>query len=1033
MGRRRRIEWLCGADEEIMRGSVFSRRDFAKLALGLMGTVGTDPVPAYTTAAAEALHVGYHDLLQAITYGLGSCWRMELGDVRVLVRVSDKSDAVWAHIPWRRRDLAPEQKDVFIVDATTGQQLKNVAKVRITREFGDVVFQPQTAPGVYYLYYMPYKIKPVQWEYSVQYDPPRLTADPTWLQLHELSPNDLPGGKWKDLPAAEVVQIQARSEFDRFDPMEVIATREETQQLIARYPLQGFLLFPEERQFPIRMTEDLPLRWIFKGPRNEFRGEARRGEFYVFQVGVFACGTEMDKLSIEFRHLRSDQGSIIPASAMRCFNLGGTDWLGRPIKKNFALSQGRIGALWIGVQIPKEAAAGDYRGTMVVRSQSREDARLELSLRVSSQRLEDAGDSELWRHSRLRWLDSTIGVDDEVTAPYTPMVVSESTIGCLGREVRFAGTGFPESIRSNGREILARPINLVVETTDGEILWTGGKAEVLKSAPGAVTWQALNAGGKFTLRCQAKMEFDGYINFSLRLQANQATRVKDIRLEIPFREDLATYMVGLTRRGGYRPHEWKWTWDVNRAVNNVWLGEYNAGLQLKLKGSEDTWDIYNLKAAGIPSSWGNGGKGGCTVTEEGDQVLVRAYSGERSLNAGEDLLFRFALLVTPVKPLDRAHWSQRYYHIYGPPEDAARCGATIINVHQGNELNPYINYPFLTVDKLSAYVNGAHSLGLKVKIYYTVRELSNHVVELWALRSLGYEIFPDGPGGGGAWLREHLVSHYSPAWHETLPTGEVDAAIETTGLSRWHNYYLEGLAWLLRNVEIDGLYLDGIGYDREIMKRVRKVLDRNRPGSLIDFHSGNEFPFHDLRISPVNKYMEHFPYINSLWFGEMYNYNESPDYWLVEISGIPFGLFGEMLQDNGNAWRGMLYGMTARYYQGADPKHIWKIWDDFGIQDAEMIGYWVPTCPVKTDHEGILATVYRKTDRTLISIASWAKESSACRLIIDWAALGMNPDKAQLSAPEIPGFQKQTRFAPSAEIPMEPGRGWLLLLGEKTE
>jgi hypothetical protein len=317
---------------------------------------------------------------------------------------------------------------------------------------------------------------------------------------------------------------------------------------------------------------------------------------------------------------------------------------------------------------------------------------------------------------------------------------------------------------------------------------------------------------------------------------------------------------------------------------------------------------------------------------------------------------------------------------------------------------------------------------MKVKIYYTVRELSNHVVEMWALRSLGNEIFVDGPGGGSAWLREHLVSNYKPAWHETLATGEVDAAIETTGLSRWHNYYLEGLAWQLRNVEIDGLYLDGIGYDRQIMKRVRKVLDRNRPGSLIDFHSGNEFPFRDLRVSPANKYMEHFPYINSLWFGEGYDYNESPDYWLVEISGIPFGLFSEMLEHNGNPWRGMVYGMTARYYQGADPKHIWKFWDDFGIQDAEMIGYWAHSCPVKTSQKDVLATVYKKSRRALISLASWAPESQSCRLSIDWGALGLNPETAKLSAPAIVGFQEAASFSPSSEIPVEPGKGWLLIL-----
>jgi hypothetical protein len=908
--------------------------------------------------------------------------------------------------------------------------LKNLARVQITREFGDLVFEPPMASGEYDLYYMPYQFTYLQWSYRLQYDHPRLTADPAWLELHHLQVDRLSGGEWKSLPQAEVLEIQARSEFDRFDPMEVIATREETQKLLAGQPAQDFLLFPEERQFPIRMTDDLPLRWITKGPGSQFHGEARRGEFFVFQVGIFACRTPIEKFSIDYSDLKSAEGSTIPANAIRCFNTGGTDWLGRPMAKDFVVLPGKIGALWFGVQIPTEAATGDYRGALVMRVEGREATRLELSLTVSPKHFEDAGDSELWRHSRLRWLDSTMGIDDEVTAPYTPISIEGPTISCLGRKVRFAASGLPESIQCTGREILAGPINFVVESGEGKTFWTGGKPAIRKSTPGAVAWESSSRGGKFDLRCQAQMEFDGYMYFSLDLQAHQAGELKDIRLEIPFRKDVAVYMMGLGRKGGYRPKEWKWTWDVNRAINNVWIGDYNAGLQLKLKGPEDTWDIYNLEAAGIPSAWGNEGKGGCTVSEEGDRVAVRAYSGQRTLQAGEKLLFRFGLLGTPVKPLDRAHWSQRYYHIYGPPEDAARCGATIINVHQGNELNPYINYPFLTTAKLSAYVNEAHSLGLKVKIYYTVRELSNHVVEFWALRSLGNEVFVDGPGGGSAWLREHVVSHYAPAWHSILATGEVDAAIVTTGLSRWHNYYLEGLAWLLRNVEIDGLYLDGIGYDRQIMKRVRKVLDRNRPGSLIDFHSGNEFPFQNRRISPANKYMEHFPYINSLWFGEGYDYNESPDYWLVEISGMPFGLFGEMLEGNGNPWRGMIYGMTARYYQGADPKHIWKLWDEFGIQDAEMIGYWVPSCPVETSDKNALATVYKKSRRALISLASWAPEPLSCRLSIDWQALGLDPKTAKLSAPPIEGFQRAASFSPSSEIPLEPGKGWLLILDE---
>ncbi|MCX7598827.1 MAG: DUF6067 family protein, partial [Armatimonadetes bacterium] len=272
-----------------------------------------------------------------------------------------------------------------------------------------------------------------------------------------------------------------------------------------------------------------------------------------------------------------------------------------------------------------------------------------------------------------------------------------------------------------------------------------------------------------------------------------------------------------------------------------------------------------------------------------------------------------------------------------------------------------------------------------VNVYYTVRELSNHVVEMWALRSLGDEIFVPAvrwrfkigdvvageSGGGYPWLQEHLVSGYVPAWRQPLWDDDHDAAILTQGLSRWHNYYVEGLRWLMENTGVDGLYLDGIGYDREIMKRVRKVMYRANPESRINFHGGNDYDFFDRRISVANRNLEHFPYISNLWFGEFFDYNRSPDYWLVEISGIPFGLTSEMLEygTGGNPYRGMVYGMTGRLHPSAP--YMWRFWDEFGIQDAEWIGYWSPRCPVKTDHPGVLATAYVKPGKTLIALAHW--------------------------------------------------------------
>ncbi len=416
------------------------------------------------------------------------------------------------------------------------------------------------------------------------------------------------------------------------------------------------------------------------------------------------------------------------------------------------------------------------------------------------------------------------------------------------------------------------------------------------------------------------------------------------------------------------------------------------------------------------------------LREKGSEVvLVKAFSGPRSLKLGESLHFNFNLLLTPFKTVDtKSHFTTRFYHAFKPIADIVATGANTVNTHHANSVNPYINYPFLRPAEMKSYIEEAHERGMKVKIYNTIRELSNRAVELFALRSLGDEIYSPGPGGGFSWLQEHLGSNYIAAWF--VPELR-DAAIINSGMSRWHNYYLEGLNWLVRNVGIDGLYIDDLAFDRTTMKRLRKILDRGRPGALIDLHSANQYNPRDGFASSANLYLEHFPYVNRLWFGEYFDYNSAPDYWLIEISGIPFGLMGEMLQDGGNAWRGMIYGMTNRLpWSGQNPARLWKVWDEFGIEEARMIGYWSPACPVKTDHADVLATAYVKEGAALVALASWAKEPVRCRLTLDWKSLGIDPEKARILAPAIDDFQPEATFRPSDPIPVEPGKGWLLVI-----
>ena len=139
---------------------------------------------------------------------------------------------------------------------------------------------------------------------------------------------------------------------------------------------------------------------------------------------------------------------------------------------------------------------------------------------------------------------------------------------------------------------------------------------------------------------------------------------------------------------------------------------------------------------------------------------------------------------------------------------------------------------------MKAYIDSAHKAGLKVKIYNTIRELSNHAYETFALRSLGHEIYSPGKGGGFSWLQEHLGDDYIAAWF--VPELK-DAAIVNSGMSRWHNYYVEGMNWLTQNVGIDGIYLDDVAFDRVTMKRIKRALTKDGHPGIIDLHSANQY------------------------------------------------------------------------------------------------------------------------------------------------------------------------------------------------
>jgi len=976
-------------------------------------------------------------------YGIGSWIADSLGNHRVVIRVTTNGEAVRARIPWRRRDRRPEEKNVIIIDATTEKRITNVHWLELSREVGDVVFEPLTVPGEYYVYYLIYRSRGSRNYPKGYYQPMERTADNLWLERLGLDSQPISTGRINRLPRAELIQFQSIDEFNSFYPMEVIATSREVVSLLKAYPDSEYLLFPEDREHPIKMTADLPSRWIQSGPKTTFEGNAEKGEFYSLQIGVYAIRSGIADIDVRMSNLRSRSGVHIPASAFTCFNTEGIDWKGNKLDPVGAVEKGKVGPLWMGVMVPVDVPAGTYEGDITVAPRGMNARKIHLIVNVMESVAADAGDNEPSRLTRLRWLNSQIAVDDDIVPPFTPMSVEGNVVRCLGRDISLNRAGFPEEITSyfspevtrldaRGRELLANPIQLVIETErGGKIPWKSNRFVVTKNKPGAIGWRSDSKVGNFDVTLNAQAEFDGFVDVQVTLTAQRETSVNDIRLEISISKDVAKYSMGLGLKGGYRPERFDWKWDKQFNHDAFWIGDVNAGLQVSFRDENYSrplnTNFYQLKPLNMPPSWYNEGKGGFRFdSSEPQSIVLRAFSGPRQVKSGERLHFYFALLLTPFKLVDAdAQWTTRYYHRFRPLDEIARTGANTINVHHATEINPFINYPFFRPAEMKAYIDEAHAKGFKVKIYYTVRELANRAPELFALRSLGDEVLSYGPGGGFSWLQEHLDSNYIAAWF--VPDLK-DAAVINSGVSRWHNYYVEGLNWLVKNVGIDGLYIDDVAFDRTTMKRVRKVLDRGRPGALIDLHSANQYNPRDGYVNSANLYLEHFPYINRLWFGEYFDYNSSPDFWLIEVSGIPFGLMGEMLEKGGNPWRGMIYGMTSRLPWAGDPTAIWKLWDSFGMVGSKMFGYWSPNCPVKTDNRDVLATAYVKQGKALISLASWAPQAVECKVTIDWQSLGLDPTKATMYAPEVKDFQTEREFRSDEGIPVGPGKGWLLIL-----
>ena len=193
-----------------------------------------------------------------------------------------------------------------------------------------------------------------------------------------------------------------------------------------------------------------------------------------------------------------------------------------------------------------------------------------------------------------------------------------------------------------------------------------------------------------------------------------------------------------------------------------------------------------------------------------------------------------------------------------------------------------------------------------------------------------------------------------------------------------------------------------------------------------------------------------------------YDYwGQSADWWLLEASGIPFGLTGEMIRESPigpgggqntncagyfadpNRWLGAVFAMTARICApnlASNPEvvegmAVQSYWRTVGLGSRTMIGWWDDVPLVETGDDEVKATAWTLKDSdgtgrrgasapaVVIALGNFKNESVCVALAGPVVAHG-----SRWRAVAIESFQPESVFAMNGTgcIPIAAKRGWLL-------
>lgn len=703
-----------------------------------------------------------------------------------------------------------------------------------------------------------------------------------------------------------------------------------------------------------------------------------------------------------------------------CINTDVSDKHGNKFHQNIVLKKNRFQPLFFIVTADKRGKREELCSITI--HTEKESISFDILLHIVSSPVENNGYNDLWRLSRIKWLNSDMCLDDSVVKPYIPPRADHDELKILGRSVMLSDNGMIHQIHSYFNEAIEVESSVQKQLFYKPVQFLIGDTELVSGTADMAVYnnrienKTNSENDDYLAEVSSVLRYEGVMEYCVKITPKHDFTVDNTSLDFYINKDCSSLMHGLGHRAS-KAENLDFKWDNDKQQDCIFIGCVHCSMRVKFKAENYTRPLVNIFYKNLPltvpaETWDNNGKGGIQVRSEEDYVKLSAFTGRFDFKKDEARSFLFEIHIMPLKPIDyKKAFSVRYCHNNQLKDEikeidtAEKNGLNYVTFHQGNRIMPFINYPFYEVDRLKNAVNYAKKKGIGIKLYYTEREHSNHMAETFVYKALGDEIILRKKGVSHSWQKEKpqwLIDNFGediiPGWFVKYKHGKYkndhDISFVVRPDTRLDNYYVEGLNWLVDNIGIKGIYIDDTSLDRTTLERAKKVLSKT--DGLIDMHMWNHEEPRAGDVSCMNLYTEILPFLDSVWLGEGFFYKKySPEYMLAEVSGIPYGVTGQMLEGGGDFYIGMLYAMNNRYGWGhTNAVQMYKIWDDFGIESSQMLGYWHSKNPVKASSSNVLATVYLKSSCALVCLYNFANKTQSFTLDINRELLGFTPEQA---------------------------------------